>query len=281
MRVLMGMMLGCALLATAAATEGSTTELPVGDGVIRFDVPAGYARATEHASALFRVTAASLPTDRRLVESFYLYDDLATMETGKPIPGIYYQFQVDTGMEPLRFDEAGWQPRRRALVAALAAFDAEAERREADAANARMSHAFGRPMTVAREVVAAPVVYYDRPDGVRYHQTVTSQHDIDGITAQTRVVTAVGTVLLANREVSLHVNGHDTGPESLPAVRAALDSALANLVALNPSPTLPPGSGADAAGAARGEAGGRGGSRWLFWLVLAAAGLGLIWWWRR
>lgn len=281
MRVLMGMMLGCALLATADVAEASTTELPIGDGVIRFDVPAGYARATEHASALFQVTAASLPTDRRLVEAFYLVEDLATMETGKPIPGIYYQFQVDTGMEPVRVDEAGWQPRRRALVAALAAFDAEAERREEEAANARMSHAFGRPMSVAREVVAAPVVYYDRSDGVRYHQTVTSQHDIDGVTVQTRVITAVGTVLLSNREVSLHVNGHDTGPESLPAVRAALDGALASLAALNPSPALPPATDAEAARVERGEAGGRGKSRWLFWLVLAAGCLGLLWWSRR
>lgn len=272
-----GWMLAAALVIGAAPGGAmGATELPVGEAMLRFPVPAGYARASVNAPALFEVSAAAMPPERRMVEAFYRAEDLAEMETGKPIPGMYYQVLVLRAQEHLALDPDTWPVHRNAFARQLRAFDAEAEHAAEEAANARMSRALGRGMRVQRREIGAPVIHAEDAASLRFHQVVGSVHEIDGIRTQTRVITVAAYALLANRAVLLHLNGHDEGPGSLERLQAALDAQLDRLQALNPSPLLSSAENEAAADAGSGPGVDEERSRGYGWLLGVLAVLILV-----
>src|SRR5688572_29780878 len=90
------------------AVNASEVELKVGGATLRYEVPAGYVRASDESPALLRYLEAATPPENRLVEAFYTPADIQLLLSGGAVKDTYFMVQSIRSLEPHTVSTSDW-----------------------------------------------------------------------------------------------------------------------------------------------------------------------------
>lgn len=233
---MLGKWVGLLLLCVAVAADASEVKLDVGDVSLRYDMPAGYVRASEESPPLFRYIESAMPPANRLVEAFYTPADVQIlMVGGGAAKDTYFMVQAIRSMERQTVSTADWRRIMSQATAEMGKLDINAEIANDTARNQRMSEAAGKPVKMEFGKVAKPQVYDQNDNGVRFLMFIPVTVNIDGKPLALSGVCAGAMLLVHNRPLMVYAYRAASTPTDIAAAKHELGLAAAALLALNAS----------------------------------------------
>jgi len=226
------------LLCVASAADASEVKLDVGDASLRYDMPAGYVRASEESPPLFHYLASAMPPANRLVEAFYTPADVRIMLAGGgTAKDTYFMVQAIRSMERETVSTDDWRGILAQATAEMGKVDISAEIANDTARNQRMSEAAGKPVKIEFGEVATPQIYDQTDHAVRFLMFIPVTVDIDGKPLTLSSVCAGAMLLVRNKPLMVYAYRAASTPTDIAAAKRELGIAADSLLALNASST--------------------------------------------
>ncbi|MBS7456518.1 hypothetical protein [Coralloluteibacterium stylophorae] len=226
-------MLAALLLVTAA--RAAPVPLEVGGETIPFPADAGYVRASEAAPELFEFSQAALPEGNRLVEAFYLPEDIERLKRGEAVQDVYFQVQTSRSAENAAITLDEWQDARPELVAGMQRMDREQFDETYGNANARLSRFAGNEVEVRFGELGMPSIYEEDERSLRFQMVMPVEMRV-GDSAMNMEIAAAGAVaLVRNRMLYIYAFVPAERIDSTERIRQRLDRVVDGLTGVAPA----------------------------------------------
>ena len=227
---------GLGLLCMAMFADASEVKLDVGPSSVRYEMPAGYVRASVQAPPLFRYLEAAMPPANRLVEAFYTPTDISSLLTGGGAArDTYFMVQSIRRLEHLSMSVADWRVAMSQATAEMGRLDVNALVASDTARDQRLSEAAGQSVQMEFGQIDTPQLYDEDERGVRFLMFIPVTLNIEGQPLSMSAVCAGAMVLVGDRPLLVYAYRSSSTATDIAAAQRELGTAIDALLALNGS----------------------------------------------